>query len=157
MKNLIIISISALAVLFMGVSGEYLYTDFDSVQIDGYVKVCRDSLSCELEFFKIMIYSDSGAFRVSSNDTVYKDLTSLAEKTSLLYSLMPFISDIAIDTVKKEKETLLVISYDSFKDTLFYKKKKSNPSSLHFKRDKVSYISYFSNIAVLSEDRQIFK
>ena len=146
MTDLKTILISIILLISSSLSGDYLYTECDSLQISGYIKSCKDSESCELEFFEMKIYPDSDRFTISSNDTLYSDLKSIANKPHFTASLNIFMNDLKIDTLKRDKETLFIINTDSFKDTLVYKKKNTNPSSFHFTRTKTPYIAYFTNI-----------
>jgi len=155
MSKTILISIILFFTIYL--SGEYIYTDFDSLQIDGYVKTCRDYSLCELEFFKMMIFKDSMKFRVSSNDSDFTDMKSLTIKPHIICILNLFLKDLKVDTLKMKDETLFIIKDSTFSDTLHFKKNHEKPSNFHFTRENLPYIAYFTNFVKHKEKSEILK
>lgn len=146
-RKTVLISIALSAFLFL--SSGFLFTDCDSMNVQGYVKSCKDTLTCELEFFSMKLFPDS--FEILSGDTAFTDSAKLIKRASLLNTLRIFYSDFDAETSLTSKEELVILKYKSFSDTLAYKKNQNNPSSYRFKRGGFEYITYFTNFVKYSE------
>ncbi|MGE3062512.1 MAG: hypothetical protein AB7T10_02640 [bacterium] len=136
---------------------ENLFFDYDSLFAQGYVKTCKDTMSCEMTFFKLRVYSDSLHFSITANDSIYSQIEQLKDKKDLLYTVKLFIEEIETDTSKKANKNFITVKYEFFEDTLFYKPKQTIPSSYHFYREKLLRIAYFTNLAIYKETEKTLK
>ncbi|MDD3804075.1 MAG: hypothetical protein PHW02_06820 [bacterium] len=148
--------ISILALFSLNGFSDYLFLGYDSIYVQGYVKSCKDTLSCELEFFNLKVYPDL-TFILISNDSSYTSINHLEDKPQLFSLPGLFTSDFEMDTIKKEKENFVLLKSDSFTDTLVYKPKQTLFSSYRFTRNNFPMIAYFTNLSLFRDLKENLK